>query len=53
MFPLKGLLPKHETEALKFISSSGFSGKNTIIAVLDTGVDPGLAEDKLLKAVSE
>lgn len=43
-FPVWGLLPKKETGVVSFINkNANYDGRDTIIAIFDSGVDPAAA----------
>eukprot|EP00124_Ichthyophonus_hoferi_P002177 Ihof_evm7s138 gene=Ihof_evmTU7s138 len=41
-FPVSSLIPKEETECLKFLERHGLNdGRGVVVAILDSGIDPG------------
>ncbi|PWA00014.1 hypothetical protein BB558_001358 [Smittium angustum] len=43
-FPFEGLVPTDDTQASSFIQKHpNYDGRNTVVAILDTGIDPGAA----------
>lgn len=51
-FPVWGLMPKKETGVVSFLNKyANYDGRDTVIAIFDSGVDPAAAGLKVKKIV--